>query len=71
MGQLIEQIMAQENDFAIAHQVAIELTQYVAESEEHQLVIEQVAESLKDTTLIIWKMQLLKTTATNSLQKKS
>jgi hypothetical protein len=71
MGQLIGQIMSKEGDFAIAHSVAIELTQFVAESGDHDLIIEQIAETVENTTLIIWKMQLLKSGDMTSLQKTS
>jgi hypothetical protein len=71
MGQLIGQIMSREGDLALAHSVAIELTQFVAESEHHDLVIEQTAETVENTTLIIWKMQLMKLGDTISLQKTS
>lgn len=71
MGQLIGQIMSKEGDFAIAHSVAIELTQFVAESGDHDLIIEQIAETVENTTLIIWKMQLLRSGDMTSLQKTS
>lgn len=62
-GQLIEEIMAQEEDLAVAHQVVIELTQFVSENDDYSLAVDRVAEKLKNTNLTIWKMQFLKNQA--------
>jgi len=63
---LIEEIMLKEEDLAIAHQVMIELTQFVSDDNGYKLVMDQVADKMEDLNLIIWKMQFEKVADTTS-----
>jgi hypothetical protein len=60
LGDLLEIIMAQENDLTVAYHVAIELTQFVSEDEEHLLEILADPIHLKNTELTLWKMKMRK-----------
>jgi hypothetical protein len=60
LGDLLEIIMTQENDLTVAYHVAIELTQFVSEDEEHLLEILADPIHLKNTELTLWKMKMRK-----------
>jgi chaperonin cofactor prefoldin len=60
LGDLMEAILAEENDLTVAYHVAIELTQFVSEHEEHHLEILAQPFDLKNTSLTIWKMKMKK-----------
>jgi len=70
LGPLIEEIMIEEKDFAIAHQVAIELTQFVSEEQNYRLNIEQQPELLTHSNVVVWKMELRKFIPTSSSKKR-
>ena len=69
IGLLLEEIMIQEKDFAVAHQVAVELTQFVSEENNYQLNIEQQPEYLTHSNVVVWKMELQKIIPTPSSKK--
>jgi hypothetical protein len=60
LGDLLEMIMARENDLTVAYHVAIELTQFVAEDDEHLLEILSMPIPLTNTDLTLWKMKMKK-----------
>jgi hypothetical protein len=60
LGDLLEMIMARENDLTVAYHVAIELTQFVSEDDEHLLEILAEPIPLKNTELTLWKMKMKK-----------
>lgn len=60
LDDLLEIVMAQEHDLTVAYHVAIELTQFVSEDEEHLLEILAEPIPLTHTDLILWKMKMKK-----------
>ena len=60
LGDLLDMIILKENDLTVAYHVAIELTQYVSEDDEHLLEIITSPFQLKNTDVTIWKMKMKK-----------
>jgi hypothetical protein len=60
LGDLLDMILAKENDLTVAYHVAIELTQFVSEDDEHLLEIITTPYRLKNTDVILWKMKMKK-----------
>jgi len=60
MAWLMNSILEQEQDYTVAHHVAIELSQFIAESIDHSLTIEEIPEPLNNVDITIWKMNLRK-----------
>ena len=60
LGDLLDMILVKENDLTVAYHVAIELTQFVSEDDEHLLEIITSPFQLKNTDVTIWKMKMKK-----------
>lgn len=60
LGDLLDMIMGKENDLTVAYHVAIELTQFVSEDDEHLLEIITSPFQLKNTNITLWKMKMKK-----------
>jgi chaperonin cofactor prefoldin len=66
LGDLLNMIMTKENDLTVAYHVAIELTQFVSEDDEHLLEIITSPFQLKNTDVTLWKMKMKKLRAFTS-----
>jgi hypothetical protein len=60
LGDLLDMILSKENDLTVAYHVAIELTQFVSEDDEHLLEIITSPYQLKNTDVTLWKVKMKK-----------